>query len=197
MGLGAGMQCYEHNDRPAVATCSNGCGRSLCSECCDRFVRPTCSVCVRVAHAGSLADKAAEIDALQQEINFSKLIAVCGVLGLAMSVVSLIVGPLLFHQHVFLEMIFRLLGGIPLLPVIYWGFKAFKGIGETISEVTGLIFFSNLSTCCLIYYIGSVMIAGFWYIFLPIQMYFQNQKMKKLLEEFAEISPQEPQDSGW
>lgn len=41
------MNCYYHNDVPAVATCKV-CGKSLCKECADRYSPVLCDECYEV-----------------------------------------------------------------------------------------------------------------------------------------------------
>ena len=38
------MNCYNHTDQPAVATCID-CGKGLCSECAHKYTDPICDSC--------------------------------------------------------------------------------------------------------------------------------------------------------
>ncbi len=52
----AAVACYNHPERPAVATCHKGCGKNLCQECAGRIEPPTCRECVERVMQGAYSE---------------------------------------------------------------------------------------------------------------------------------------------
>ena len=50
------MNCFQHTDVTAVATCAQGCGRSLCPECAEEFEPPTCNICASAIKNNTIAE---------------------------------------------------------------------------------------------------------------------------------------------
>jgi hypothetical protein len=158
------MKCYTHPTADAVATCSNGCGRSLCAECADKYDSPLCDRCVEQHHA-AVAQELHETRA-----SLKKKMTINGVIfGLY---VFLLISHSLFPDTNWL--------GIFFIPIIVWAFKAFKWLMGALLYATNMMVFASMRTWGFVYFIGVFVMLILGIIIIPIMLLIEWREYRKL-----------------
>jgi len=147
------MNCYDHPETAAVASCSHGCGRALCPACSEQYDPPSCSVC---------AAKKASIT--KQAVLETKSAIIKKIIVNALFLVAYIV-PL---SHGTGD---PNASGLFIIFWIIWGFIGFRWLMEAFHSITGLSIFASLGTWGWMYFIGSVAVAMLGLIVIPILNY--------------------------
>ena len=149
------MKCFYHNDRDAVAQCSE-CGKFLCSECAAAWEPPHCSTCGKSKSYYNKSSAVASLIVTGVFFVFGAILAVAAYGGSDFSLGLKLFGILLWgYIFASLPAGWRKLSGLPsnfflILPVIGWLFyfaiKAFLSffVGfvvlpmETVKEIRTL-----------------------------------------------------------
>lgn len=152
---GIHMNCYEHTDSTAVATC----GRGLCGACQARHQPPTCEPC----YASAVA---ARIETTQQRLTVNYIFAVA----------YLIVGVLWLTG----AQIHNLVTDIAVLMVGVWGFLGFRWLLDGLLGVTRLAIFASAQSWFLAYILGSICCSVGGFVLVPYQIVTQRRLLKRL-----------------
>ena len=159
------MKCFTHPDRDAVATCAKGCGRSLCKECSSKTNPPVCEVCeaeIINEEQVVVADSRAQI-IKKMKIN-------------ALMMLPYIIGPM-FGDPATASPLFSLM---ILIPIIVWGFFAFKWFMNALLNATGLTIFSSLGSLGIVYLIGAIVTAMLGFLIIPVLLLLEWRQLRKL-----------------
>ena len=68
------MICYKHQNVAAVATCAQGCGRTLCSECVAEYEPPTCDICASAIQENNIAEVSKERSSIVKRMIINSII---------------------------------------------------------------------------------------------------------------------------
>jgi len=198
------MNCYLHNDRAAVATCTGRCGRGLCPECTNYYAQPLCHNCMRQAQDAMIQAKYDQIGEVERRLKINLFILGCAALSvlLKMAGTALWIGAQ--HSLVTVTDVLSALFGLPL---IIWGFFAFRWVTDKFVETTGLMFFSTLQSCCIVYFVGWLLVSMTWFFTIPFLLVTEYQELRRLQAELAQLVPPDPEpqtveepdwgDTGW
>lgn len=140
------MNCYKHNNLTAVATCSNSCGRGLCSQCADIYKMPLCDNC------------AIEINSNIKRQSTSVRIKILG---------KIIVNIAFFVPYIIL---FSQQNATPdwlAIPMIVWGFIAFRWLLNAFFNYTRISTYQKFKTWSITYFIGSLICAALGFLVIP------------------------------
>ena len=155
------MNCYQHTEVPAVASCAQGCGRSLCPDCVSVYEPPTCDSCANAIEENVVA----EIQDTRKGI-----------------LIKLIINVLLLIPYIAVmafndprdPMIW------PIFPMIIWGFFGFRALMNGFLRITGLVVFDSLQGWGIKYIIGSVLTGMFGIFVLPVLIVIQLVQLSKV-----------------
>lgn len=145
------MNCYNHPNTTAVASCSKGCGRGLCLGCAQLFEPPTCEVC-----ANQIIHQA------EQEVEEARS-----------SIISKILLNVLFLVPYIIILSSNNPHGAYYVPIIIWGFIGFRWLLRAFAAVTGMVLFARFGTWGCTYLIGSIICGIFGFIIIPLLIIFQ------------------------
>jgi len=168
IGNGQRMNCFEHNDLIAVASCT--CGRGLCGPCQSRRQPPTCAPC----HASAVS---AQIAKTQQRLAINYVFAIAYlILGVA-----------------WLTGIMQRSGdnpviGIASLMMFAWGFLGFRWLLDGALGVTRLAIFASPQSWLIAYLIGSICCSVAGFVLVPYQIVTQRSLLKRLRAEAGTAS---------
>ena len=160
------MNCYNHPDFKAVASCINGCGRGLCKDCSEYYEVPICDHC-REDH--------------NREVEDDYTVARGGLLiRIAVNVVILICYIIfIFKTQVVNDSSSSSLG-IVIIPLLIWGFFGVRWLVDAFQEVTGLIVFTSLTNWGCMYLVASIVLAGIAGLVIPVLIILQLIQLKRI-----------------
>ncbi|MCD4705979.1 hypothetical protein K8R61_02765 [bacterium] len=159
------MKCYKHNTVDAVASCSQGCGRSLCSDCTEKYDVPLCDFC-----AASI-NQIADVELEEDRTSIKKRMIINTVILVGFAIVA-IAGGITSNPPDWV-MIFG-------IPIIYWGFTRFKRLFHAFLIKFNLTIFSSVGKWIIFYLIGG-MITGILAPFVIPFLIYRDVKLLKTL----------------
>jgi hypothetical protein len=159
-----GMNCYKHPHVTAVATCSQGCGRSLCSECSEAYHLPTCDNCAAAIESSIKAEITESRNSILKKIVINVLFLIPYIIILASQQPS--------DATMWL-----------LLVVLAWGFIGFRWLLNTFLAVTGLAIFTTLGNWGFTYCLGSVFVGICGFLVIPVLVIMQLIQLYRLPKE--------------
>ena len=154
------MNCYKHPNRVAVATCSQGCGRSLCKECSEKYDPPTCNLC------------AARIKTLHND----------RIVKARSSIVKKIIVNILFLIPYIVIILNQNNNAsfLLLIPILIWGFIGFSWLLNAILDVTRFIIFDSIKGWSFTYIVGSLIVGIFGFIVIPVLIILQLIQLNRI-----------------
>ncbi len=155
------MNCYEHTDSVAVASCA--CGRGLCGLCQGKRQPPSCDLC----HAAAVK---ALIAKTQQRL----------VINCAFAVVYLIVGVQMLTGTKANDLV--------LLAALAWGFIGFRWLLDGLLGATRLSIFASGQSWLIAYFIGSLFCSLAGFVVVPVEIVLQWRLLKRLKVEAGSVA---------
>lgn len=156
------MNCYLHTDVSAVATCSQGCGRSLCPDCTEAYDPPTCRECADRIEEGFVAEVAQSKSAIIKKMIINALFYIPWIIFIS-------------HMGNQADTPYWLI-----IPFIVWGFFGFRWLMDAFLRVTGLTIFNTLQGWGWTYFVGSMVVGMFGFIVIPILLIMQFIQLRRL-----------------